>query len=182
MRDATSPAQRYRRRAQRARSKCGCKRRVRAARRNLPSGSANQASGAEPWMIESAIAAPSSETIAVAREQSPQATREPRLANPHPWTRVDINIKVAHPACLRSACLRPLRRGDAKWRLRPRLSLAKDVNATAVVGRAASLAEASNGRATSSVAVLDDWRSEPTFLLNRAPAGHGRCAGSVRCA
>lgn len=95
---------------------------------------------------------------------------------------VDINIKVAHSACLRSACLRPLRLGDAKWRLRPRLSLAKDVNATAVVGRAASLAEASNHRATSSVAVLDDWRSEPTFLLNRAPAGHGRCAGSVKCA
>lgn len=95
---------------------------------------------------------------------------------------VDINIKVAHPACLRSACLRPLRRGDAKWRLRPRLSLAKDVNATAVVGRAASLAEPSNRRATNSVAVLDDWRSEPTFLLNRAPAGHGRCAGSVKCA
>jgi len=90
---------------------------------------------------------------------------------------VDINYKVAYPACLR-----PLRRGDAKWRLRPRLSLAKDVNATAVVGRAASLAEASNHRATSSVAVLDDWRSEPTFLLNRAPAGHGRCAGSVKCA
>ena len=49
-------------------------------------------------------------------------------------------------------------------------------------GLAASLAEASNRRATSSVAVLDDWRSEPTFLLNRAPAGHGRCAGSVKCA
>ena len=113
--------------------------------------------------------------LAVAREQSLQAIREPRRANLHSPTKVDI--KVAH-----SACLRPLRRGDAKWRLRPRLSLAKDVNATAVVGRAASLAEASNRRATSSVAVLDDWRSEPTFLLNRAPAGHDRCAGSVKCA
>lgn len=89
---------------------------------------------------------------------------------------VDINIKVAH-----SACLRPLRRGDARWRLRPRISLAKDLNVTAVVDRAASLAEASNRRATSSVAGLDNWRSEPAFLLNRAPGAHGRCAGSVKC-
>lgn len=90
---------------------------------------------------------------------------------------VDINIKVAH-----SACLRPLRRGDARWRLRLQLSLAKDLNATVVVGRAASLAEASNRRVTSSVAGWDDWRSEPAFLLNPAPAAHGRCAASVECA
>lgn len=90
---------------------------------------------------------------------------------------VDINIKVAH-----SACLRLLRRGGARWRLRLRLYLAKDLNNTAAVGRAASLAEAANRRVTSSVAGWDDWRSEPAFLLNPAPAAHGRCAGSVECA
>ena len=84
----------------------------------------------------------------------------------------DINIKVA-----RSACLRLLRRGGASWRRGPWLALAKVLDA--VVGRAVSLAETANRRATSS---MDDWRSEPAFLLNLAPAAHGRCAGAVKCA
>ena len=90
---------------------------------------------------------------------------------------VDINIKVAH-----SACLRLLRRGGARWRLRPWLALAKDLNSTAVEGRTDSMSEMPNRRATSSVAGLDDWRSELELLLNPAPAAHGRCAGSVECA
>lgn len=55
--------------------------------------------------------------------------------------RVDINIKVA-----RSAYLRVLRRAGERRPLHPRLALAKDFNASAVVGSAASLAQTSNRR------------------------------------
>lgn len=87
---------------------------------------------------------------------------------------VDINLKVAH-----SACLRLPRRGGASWRLRPWLAQAKVLDATAVVGRAVSLAETANRMVASAV---DDWRSTPAFLLKFAPAAHGRCAGAVNCA